>query len=99
MKNKIILVTGDPNSINSEIIYKSWRTLNSSVKKRKLYIDFAEKHDYSVRCIHLTTALDISYKRNKGREDKKQVPKIAFSVYKKHYEEPNEEEGFTLQTI
>lgn len=37
MKNKIILVTGDPNSINSEIIYKSWRTLNSSVKKR-LYV-------------------------------------------------------------
>jgi len=72
---------------------------NSSVKKRKLYIDFAEKHDYSVRCIHLTTPLDISYKRNKGREDKKQVPKIAYSVYKKHYEEPKEEEGFTLQTI
>jgi len=37
MRNKIILVTGDPNSINSEIIYKSWRTLNSSVKK-KIYI-------------------------------------------------------------
>ena len=37
MKNKIIIVIGDPNSINSEIIYKSWKTLTSSVKER-LYI-------------------------------------------------------------
>ena len=34
MKNKIILVSGDPNSINSEIIYKSWKKLKKSVKKR-----------------------------------------------------------------
>ena len=34
MKNKIILVSGDPNSINSEIIYKSWKKLKKSKKKR-----------------------------------------------------------------
>ncbi len=34
MKNKIILVSGDPNSINSEIIYKSWKKLKNSLKKR-----------------------------------------------------------------
>tara|TARA_B100001564_G_scaffold359652_1_gene382255 strand:- start:143 stop:1105 length:963 start_codon:yes stop_codon:yes gene_type:complete len=34
---KIILISGDPNSINSEIIVKSWRSLNSSLKKR-LYL-------------------------------------------------------------
>ena len=34
MKNKIILVSGDPNSINSEIIYKTWKKLNKSLKKR-----------------------------------------------------------------
>ena len=28
MKNKIIILTGDPNSINSEIIAKSWQKLN-----------------------------------------------------------------------
>tara|TARA_B100001121_G_C18677249_1_gene616819 strand:- start:193 stop:1158 length:966 start_codon:yes stop_codon:yes gene_type:complete len=37
MKNKIIIVSGDPNSINSEIIFKSWNKLNSSLKKR-IYI-------------------------------------------------------------
>ena len=37
MKKKIIILGGDPNSINSEIIYKSWKKLNSSIKKR-IYI-------------------------------------------------------------
>ena len=35
----------------------------------------------------------------KIREDKKQVPQIAYSVYDKYYDEPNENEGFTLLTI
>ena len=33
MKNKIILTSGDPNSVNSEIIYKTWRKLNKSLRK------------------------------------------------------------------
>jgi len=69
---------------------------HSSIKKRLLFIRLASKYEYQVRCIHLTTALDISYKRNKLREDKKQVPKIAYSVYTKHFEEPTEREGFKL---
>ena len=34
---KIILVSGDPNSINSEIIFKSWKKLSKS-KKKKIYL-------------------------------------------------------------
>jgi len=30
---KIIIVSGDPNSINSEIIFKSWKKINKSIKK------------------------------------------------------------------
>ena len=37
MKNKIIIVSGDPNSINSEIIFKSWKKLNRKLKK-KIYL-------------------------------------------------------------
>ena len=37
MKKKIIIISGDPNSINSEIIYKSWKKLIPSVKKN-IYI-------------------------------------------------------------
>ena len=36
MKNKnkkILIICGDPNSINSEIIYKSWKKLNNTTKK------------------------------------------------------------------
>ena len=67
---------------------------HSSIKKRNEFIEFGKKHHYEVICIHVKTSLDISYKRNKSREDSKQVPKIAYSVYKKYYEEPTEEEGF-----
>ena len=37
MKKKIIIVAGDPNSINSEIIYKTWKSIDESVKK-KIYL-------------------------------------------------------------
>ncbi len=72
---------------------------HSSIKKRKEFIDLSKKYNYEVKCIHITTSLDISYKRNKSRCDEKQVPKIAYSVYKKYYEEPTEEEGFSLLVI
>ena len=38
MKKKIIIVTGDPNSINSELIFKSWRKIDNNLKKRILII-------------------------------------------------------------
>jgi len=81
---------------NKSIIYDA---TNSSIKKRKLYIDFANKYNYSVKCIHISTSLDKAYKQNLTRQDEKKVPKIAFSVYKKYYEEPNEKEGFKLLSI
>ena len=37
MKNKIIIVTGDPNSVNSEIILKSIKNISLSTKK-KIYL-------------------------------------------------------------
>jgi bifunctional polynucleotide phosphatase/kinase len=69
---------------------------NSSTKKRSEYIEFAKKHDYVVVCIHVSTPMDEAYKRNKLRDEDKQVPKIAYSVYTKYYEAPTVEEGFML---
>jgi hypothetical protein len=40
--------------------------------------------------------LEVSYKRNKSRDPENQVPKIAYSMYKKHFENPSVEEGFEL---
>ena len=34
---KIILISGDPNSINTEILYKSWKKISKTLK-RKIYI-------------------------------------------------------------
>ena len=34
MKNKILILAGDPISINSEIIYKSWKKLSTKEKKK-----------------------------------------------------------------
>ena len=38
MKKKIIIVGGDPNSINSEIIFKTWKKLNSATRKKIVII-------------------------------------------------------------
>ena len=38
MKKKIIIVTGDPNSINLEIIYKLWKKIDKSLKSRIYFI-------------------------------------------------------------
>ena len=37
MKKKIIIIAGDPNSINSEIIYKSWKKINLDCQTQKGY--------------------------------------------------------------
>ena len=34
MSNKIIIVAGDPNSVNSEIIFKVWNKIDNQIKKR-----------------------------------------------------------------
>tara|TARA_B110000483_G_scaffold30756_1_gene37379 strand:- start:43 stop:984 length:942 start_codon:yes stop_codon:yes gene_type:complete len=72
---------------------------NSSIKKRNEFIQLANKYSYEVKCIHATASLEESYKRNKSRNEEKQVPKIAYSVYKKYYQQPSETEGFTLHQV
>lgn len=34
MKNKIIILSGDPNSINSELIFKCWKKINIKIKNK-----------------------------------------------------------------
>ena len=37
MSKIILIVCGDPNSINSEIIFKVWKKLNSRLKEKIFY--------------------------------------------------------------
>ena len=56
MKKKIILISGDPNSINSEIIYKCWIKLPAIIKKNiylisnyKLLTEQFKKLNYKIK--------------------------------------------------
>ena len=53
IQKKIILIGGDPNSINSEIIFKSLKELNNSIKK-KIYViankELLEKQFKKINC-------------------------------------------------
>ena len=53
---KILILTGDPNSIKSELIFKVWKKINHNLKKKvvlisnyNLLIDQFKKLKYSVK--------------------------------------------------
>lgn len=70
---------------------------NPSIKKRAEYIAFARKHSLSVRCIFVSTSFEISFERNNKRAHP--IPRIAYNLFKKNFEYPSENEGFTLEII
>ena len=90
---KMIKAAGAYVSEGKSIVFDA---TNSSYKKRYEYIGFARKHSYKVVCVHVSTSFDVSYKRNKSRDPENQVPKIAYSMYTKHFENPSVDEGFEL---
>jgi predicted kinase len=108
--DKFIYIEGDIHKTSTKMIKVSieyilqkksivFDATNSSSKKRKEYIDLAKKYNYLILNIHVSTPLEIAYKQNKLRNHEKYVPKIAYSVYSKNYEEPNENEGFLLFVV
>jgi bifunctional polynucleotide phosphatase/kinase len=83
-------------SENKSIVFDA---TNSSSKKRKEFIDFAKSINYHITCIYVSTSSEISFQRNVLRSEDKQVPKIAYSVYSKHFVQPCQTEGFRLITV
>lgn len=94
--SKMIKVSLEHIKQNKSIVFDA---TNSSSKKRKEYIDIGKKYNYKIVCIHVSTNIETAYKRNKLRDNEKHVPKIAYSVYSKNFEKPNESEGFTLIVV
>lgn len=72
-----------------------------SKAKREDYVKFAQKHDLPIRVFWVQTSIDESIERNKQRalEGGPKVPTVAFYVFRKHFEEPTESEGFKLVKI
>ena len=91
MKKKILIIGGDPNSINSEIIFKSWKKINNSIKKRIYFVsnynliqDQLKKLNFSIKLKKV-----VSHKENLKENDLKiiDVPityKNPFNVPKKN---------------
>ena len=51
MKKKILIVSGDPNSINSELIFKTWKKLNK-VEKENIFnfkLKFIKKTIFKIK--------------------------------------------------
>jgi len=72
---------------------------NSNKKKRKEIVDLAKKHKYSITCIHHLKTLEEVLKINDSLPDMEKTPQRTFTLYNKTYEEPTEDEGFTLITL
>tara|TARA_Y100000591_G_scaffold275320_1_gene251971 strand:- start:5632 stop:6594 length:963 start_codon:yes stop_codon:yes gene_type:complete len=59
MKKKIVILTGDPNSINLEIIHKFWKKINKSLKQRIYFISNEKliKHQFHKLKLSLKTTV------------------------------------------
>lgn len=71
-------------------------------EKRQMFVKFAQEHNMPVTAIWVQTSIDESMERNKQRAVTtgiKPVPTVAFYLYRKHFEEPHESEGFSLKTV
>jgi bifunctional polynucleotide phosphatase/kinase len=84
--------------IDKSIVFDS--TAGSKAKRAE-YVKFAQKHDLPVRVFWMQTSIDVSIERNKQRAlaGGPKVPIIAFYLYRKHFEEPSEDEGFKIVKI
>lgn len=88
--SRMIKAANDNIDNNMSIVFDA---TNSNKKKRAEYIAFANKIKYMVRIIHMNTNMEQSYERNILREENMIVPKIAYSVYNKYFEQPTSEEA------
>lgn len=66
---------------------------NPTIEKRKEYVNLANVYSLPVRCIVLTTDITESMFRNNKRQ--KVIPKITYYVFRKKYQEPTIDEGFS----
>ena len=64
MKNKIIIVAGDPNSINSELIYKVWKKVRENIKKNIYIIGNYELISKQFKLLNLKIKLQKIYSIN-----------------------------------
>jgi bifunctional polynucleotide phosphatase/kinase len=108
--NSYHIVSGDEFKTTSKMIKNAITNINKSIifdstagtkEKRSEFINFAKKNNLPVRAIWVQISFDISMERNKQRSliTNIKIPDIAYYVYRKKFEEPTEDEGFSLIKI
>jgi bifunctional polynucleotide phosphatase/kinase len=84
---------------NYSIVFDS---TNPSIERRRIFINFAEEYGRPVRCIWSDVDIDVAISRISKRvhEGGAHVPKIALYIFRKKFEEPNEDfENLTVVRI
>jgi bifunctional polynucleotide phosphatase/kinase len=109
-KHNYHIVSGDILKTSSKMIKDAIKHINNSIvfdstagtkEKRQEFIQFAKKYNLPVRAIWIQTPMDISMERNKQRAliTGSKIPDVVYYVYRKNFEEPIEEEGFSLVKV
>lgn len=70
---------------------------NPKKEKRAEFIELSKKYNVPVRCVVLTTSFEDAREWNIKRlnETGKKVPDIAFYTFRKYYEPPCKDEGYS----
>lgn len=103
-KNKYKVINGDELLTSKKMITEAKKHIekgfsvifdatNPTIEKRKEYINVAHAYSLPVRCIVMTTDITESMFRNNKRQ--KVIPKITYYVFRKKYQEPTVDEGFS----
>lgn len=74
---------------------------NASPRARKVWIDLAKQYKYKLKCIEVTTPLEIArhnalYRSYVSGGEIIIVPKIVYNIFKKDYVKPSKKEGFDV---
>ncbi len=100
MNNKILIISGDPNSINSEIIYKSWFKLEKSIKRRICIISNYDLLNKQFKKLNYSIKFNVLRNINdKFEENKLNIININLKFKKPFSVRKKESSKFVLQSL
>jgi bifunctional polynucleotide phosphatase/kinase len=102
MKFDYIIISNDNKNAKYEHLIPQQSVIidntNPDISTRKKYIDIAKKYNINIRCIYMTTSIELSKHNNAYRffiGEKEYIPDIVYKIYSKKFQMPTLMEGFT----
>ncbi len=100
MNKKILVITGDPNSINSEIIFKSWKKLDKKVKKKLFFISNFKLLEQQFKKLNYKVKLtDLSKKKNLHKKNSIKIINIDLEFKNPFKVNHNQASKFLISSI